>query len=115
MRIDLWFKQRYLHFAISNSEITFLLLLSLQSLKISYNIIDTNSNDVLIMKSQRFPAQEAQHVFFPMIEINEAVHVVGKKIIERAHGEEESKQPNNMTDHLNYRFEIHQPMRPQKD
>ncbi len=50
-----------------------------------------------------------------MIEINEPVHVVGEEIIERSHGEKECKQPDNMTDNLNHRFEIHQPVRPQKD
>jgi len=67
------------------------------------------------VKSQRFPTQETQHMFFPMVEINEAVHVVGEKIIERSHGEKECKQPNNMTDNLDNGFEIHQPMRPQKN
>ncbi len=40
-------------------------------------------------------------MLLPMIEINEAIHVVSKKIIECSHGEEENKQPNNVTDHLN--------------
>jgi len=65
--------------------------LPLQPLKVPYHIIDTDSNNVLIMKPQRLPAQEAHHMFFPMVEINEAIHVVSKKIIECSHGEKENE------------------------
>ena len=54
-------------------------------------------------------------MLLPMVEINKAVHVVGKKIIERSHSEKEKEQPNDVPNNLNYWFEIHQPMRPQKN
>ena len=67
------------------------------------------------MKPQRLPTQELQHVFFPMIKIHKAIHVVRKEIIERSHGEKENKQTKHMADDLPERFKIHQPMRPEKN
>src|SRR5690348_2786290 len=115
MGIDLRLEERNLHLPIPNGQLALFLFLALQPLEISDDIVNTNSDNVLVVKAECFPTEQFKHVFFPVIKVHQAIHVVGKEIRKSAHGHEEKEDADHMPNHLYYRSEIGEPVRPQKN
>src|SRR4051812_25347372 len=101
MWVDLRLQQRNLHLSVFNIELTFLMFLALQALKISDDIIYRNGNYVLIMEMQSFPLQKLHEVVFPVLKIDITFHVIFQIPGQGSYNHKIGRYSNSMSRDLN--------------
>src|SRR5688572_1516117 len=115
VRVDLRLEQGYLHLFVLECELALLFLLPLLALEITNHIIDTDGNDVLIVKTYRIPAQQLHHVLLPVLEVHQPLHVIVEIVRERTHDKVKLYKACEVASDLNPSLEAGKPVCPKEN